>query len=76
MDWQKDTSSLTYHHHLSRFSELSKDHFLDDLLEPPNYHQVHIAQQRQRSKVNSKNYRERKKGKAESTRRQLEALQQ
>ena len=31
----KETSSMTYHN-LSKFSDLSKDHFLDDLIQPHN----------------------------------------
>lgn len=71
LDWLKETSHLTYNHP-SNFSDLSKDHFLDDLLQPraPSL----TANQLNRSKVNSKNYRDKRKGQFEQAHRQVESL--
>lgn len=55
LGWLKESSHLTYNHH-SPFSDLSKDHFLDDLLKP-NYLPASTSRHRNRGKVNSKNYR-------------------
>ena len=61
LDWLKDSSHLT-NNHLSNFSELSKDHFLDDLIKQPVLSTPQITHQRNRSRINSKNYRDRRRG--------------
>ena len=60
MDWLKSTSHLTYNHP-SHFSDLSKDNFLEELIKQPPNSINHATHQRNRGKINSQNYRERKK---------------
>jgi hypothetical protein len=74
LDWLKESSHLT-NNHLSHFSDLSKDHFLDDLLKPQPTQGPFSPHQRQRGKANSKNYRERKKNNLEHIRKQVDYLQ-
>lgn len=78
-DWLKDASQFT-DKHLYTHSDVSKDHFLEDLLHFSNEHNTHPqthhhAQQKERTKVNSKNYRDRKRGMLEHMRKQVDFLQ-
>lgn len=72
MDWLRDVSQGT-DKHLFTHSEVSQEHFLEELLQQPPLPPRNAL--KEKGKLNAKNYRDRKKHQNDAMKRQIELLQ-
>lgn len=75
MDWLKDASQWTDKHPLT-LSEVSKDHFLDYLLDQDADnkavpHHKTITHHKEKKNLNAKNYRDKKRNQFESMKKEI-----